>query len=153
MKILHINSYFSTGKFYKNLYDKQIGHNLDIDVFVPVPKSFRNDDRDFGEYSVVSKCYNSFDRYSYFLKQYKILKEIQTKFDIYSYDIIHAHSLFTNGFIAYKLNQKFNIPYIVAIRNTDVNWFFKKLYHLRGIGLKILKNAKRVIFYLNHIKS
>ncbi|WP_163583213.1 glycosyltransferase family 4 protein [Gracilibacillus saliphilus] len=145
MKILHINSYFSTSRFYKHFFDNQIDQNVDIDAFVPVSKSFETE-MDFGEYTSVSRCYNSFDRYSYFLKQYKILKAVQSSYHINSYDVIHAHSLFTNGYIAYKLSRKYNIPYIVAVRNTDVNRFFKKMYHLRGIGIEILKNAQKVIF-------
>ena len=70
MKILHINSYFSTGDFYKNFYDKQIENNINIDVFVPVSKSFHTD-RDLGDYSFISRCYSQIDRYSFYVKQYK----------------------------------------------------------------------------------
>lgn len=35
-KILHINSYYTASKFYKNLYDKQKEQGLDIDVYVPI---------------------------------------------------------------------------------------------------------------------
>ena len=58
MKILHINSYYSTSKFYKNLYENQIKSELDIDVFVPVPSTFENNDFDYGEYSKISKNHN-----------------------------------------------------------------------------------------------
>jgi hypothetical protein len=36
MKILHINSYYSNGNFYKNLFDTQVDFGLDIKVYVPV---------------------------------------------------------------------------------------------------------------------
>jgi glycosyltransferase involved in cell wall biosynthesis len=52
-----------------------------------------------------------------------------------------------------KLKKDFGIPYIVAVRNTDVNLFFKRMFHLRWIGLKILENADRVIFLSESYKK
>jgi len=145
MKILHINSYYSGSMFYKNLYDYQLRSGIDISVFVPVSSSI-NDRKDFGSYTTISKNHTKYDRFIFHLKQHKIYKDIINKYDIKKFSIIHAHSLFTNGFIAMKLNKDFGIPYIVAVRNTDVNIFFKKMFHLRRIGVEILKNADRVIF-------
>lgn len=45
-----------------------------------------------------------------------------------------------------KLKEKNNIPYVVAVRNTDVNVFFKKMPHLRSLGLKIMLESKAVVF-------
>lgn len=145
MKILHINSYYSGSMFYKNLYDYQLRSGIDISVFVPVSSSI-NDRKDFGSSTTISKNHTKYDRFIFHLKQHKIYKDIINKYDIKKFSIIHAHSLFTNGFIAMKLNKDFGIPYIVAVRNTDVNIFFKKMFHLRRVGVEILKNADRVIF-------
>ena len=38
------------------------------------------------------------------------------------------------------------MPYIVAVRNTDVNTFFKYMVHLRGLGVRILRGAQAVVF-------
>ncbi len=146
MKILHINSYYSTSKFYKNLYENQIKSGLDIDIFVPVPLTFEKNDFDYGEYSQISKNHNKYDRYIFHLKHNKIYNDVQKKYNIKEYSIIHAHSLFSNGYIAMKLKRQYGIPYIVAVRNTDVNIFFKKLIHLRKLGISILNEADRVIF-------
>ncbi|WP_208586128.1 glycosyltransferase family 4 protein [Gracilibacillus suaedae] len=145
MKVLHINSYYSTSKFYKNFFDEQIDSGLDIDVFVPVDKGFKSD-FDFGSYSKISSNHNKHDRYIFYLKQMKILKDVQYQYNIDDYSIIHAHSLFVNGYVAYKLYKKYKVPYIVTIRNTDINIFFKKMIHLRKIGIDILLNAKEIIF-------
>ena len=42
--------------------------------------------------------------------------------------------------------MKYGIPYIVAIRNTDINVFFKYFFFLRKYGLKIMENADKIIF-------
>lgn len=146
MKILHLNSYYSDGKFYKNLYDQQIKDGIDIDVFVPVNKSFKKSTFAYGEYTTLSPNHNKYDRYIFHLKHHKILKDITRKYEINKYLLIHSHSLFSNGYIAMKLKEKFGVPYIVAVRNTDVNFFFKKMVHLRKMGVQILENADKVIF-------
>lgn len=145
MKVLHINSYYSGSKFYKNLYDQQVNTGLDISVFVPTPSSVENI-CDFGEYTTISVNHSRYDRFIFHLKHTKILKDITKRYDIEKYTFIHAHSLFSNGYVAMKLNKKYGIPYIVAVRNTDVNTFFKRMLHLRRIGIEILKNANGIIF-------
>ena len=146
MKILHINSYYGTGVFYKHLYDEQVKSGLDIDVYVPVLKSFDCSGRAFGEYAKVRRVFNQTDRVFFHLKQRKITTDIKSTYDLTKFDLVHAHSLFTNGYVAMKLNQEFQIPYCVAVRNTDVNLFFKRMIHLRKTGIRILENASRVIF-------
>lgn len=144
MKVLHINSYFNGSKFYKNLYDKQIEKRIDIDVFVPTNKDIKNGD--FGEYTLLSKNHNKLDRLFFYAKHKKVLRDINTRYKIEEYSVLHAHSLFSNGYIAYRLFQQYGIPYIVAVRNTDINIFFKKMLHLKKIGIEILKNADKIIF-------
>lgn len=146
MKILHINSYYIGSKFYKNLYDKQANNGLDIDVFVPVTPSSKNLESDFGSYTTLSINHTKYDRLLFHLKHHKIYKDIINKYEIDKYSVIHAHSLFSNGYIAMKLKKKFGTPYIVAVRNSDVNTFFRRMIHLRKMGLQILENADRVIF-------
>lgn len=146
MKILHINSYYSVSPFYKNLYDEQIKLNHDIDVYVPVSKTHIQQNKNMGLYTKVKQVFYEKERYIFHLKHIKILNDIEKEYNVENYEIFHAHSLFSNGYIAYKLSRKYGIPYIVAIRNTDVNLFFKKMFHLRKLGIKIINNASKVIF-------
>lgn len=152
MKILHINSYYNGSKFYKNLYDFQVNSGLDISVFLPVSSVIDND-KEYGSYTTISKNHNKYDRFFFQVKQSKIYRDIVNSYDIKKFSIIHAHSLFTNGYIAMKLKKNFGIPYVVAVRNTDVNTFFKKMIHLRWIGFKILDNANQVVFLSESYKN
>ncbi|SCZ81396.1 glycosyltransferase family 4 protein [Acidaminobacter hydrogenoformans] len=145
MKTLHINSYYCGSKFYRNLYDQQVNTGLDISVFVPTASSLENID-DFGKYTTISVNHSRYDRLIFHIKHTKILKDIIKKYDIKKYTLIHAHSLFSNGYVAMKLKKKYGIPYIVAVRNTDVNTFFKRMIHLRRMGIDIIKNANGIIF-------
>lgn len=142
MKVLHINSYYQVGKFYKFLYDEE-EKNYDIKVYVPV---CYDKEGEYGDYTITSKCFNKNDRFLFHLKHHKIFKDILKKINVQDYNLIHAHSLFSNGYIAYKLKKKYGINYVVAVRNTDVNVFFKKLFYLRGLGRKILKESAAIVF-------
>jgi len=90
--------------------------------------------------------FNDFDRFLYYRKISKLSADIKTKIDFDLINIVHAHTLFSMGGIALKLKKENNIDYIVAVRSTDVNLFFKYLFYLRGIGIKILKESKKIIF-------
>lgn len=146
MKVLHINSYYSVNKLYKNLYDKQIEQGIALDVFVPISSQKKQIDNDMGDYTTISVNHCEFDRYIFHMKHHKIYKDIIKTYNINEYSLIHAHSLFSNGYIAMKLKEKYNIPYVVAVRNTDVNVFFKKIFFLKKLGIKILAKADKVIF-------
>jgi glycosyltransferase involved in cell wall biosynthesis len=132
--------------FYKNLFEEQIRHGSIVNVYVAVAKGFDFTSINLGEYTKISLNHNRYDRYFFHIKHFKILKDIVRQYDIREFDILHAHSLFSNGYIAYKLYKRYGIPYIVAVRNTDVNVFFKYMLHLRKLGIKVLHNAKLVVF-------
>lgn len=150
MKILHINSYYDNcgiPSFYKHLFEALLSKGVDISVLVPVAYEMEErNKREFGSYSHVVKAYNKWDRYLFFPKQNKILQEAKSCFTDISYDIIHAHSLFSNGYVANRLHHCFGIPYIVAVRNTDINVFFRFMLHLRKLGIRILLEADQIIF-------
>lgn len=146
MKILHINSYYAFGGFYKNLYEKQVAIGLDIDVFVPTSDTFQDKGFDYGKYTLLSKNHGKYDRVIFHNKHRKIFKDISQKYALNDYSIVHAHSLFSNGYIAYRIKQKYQVPFIVAVRDTDANVFFKKMLHFRKLGIEILHNAEKIVF-------
>lgn len=153
MKILHINSYFGVSKFYKNLFEKQNKKNLEIDVFVPISKKNNLSTDDHERYTKFIKTYNNIDRFFYHHKQKKNYIAIKNHYDLNEYSVVHAHSLFTNGNTALKIKLEYGIPYIVAIRNTDVNVFFKYMFILRKKGIKILEEAEEIVFLSSAYKK
>lgn len=145
MKILHINSNY----LYTTLFDKMIQslivQGVENTVFMPVSGKIRFviPDKDYVYHPI---CFNDKDRYLYNYKQTKIFKSLNKTLNVRPYNIVHAHTLFTDGHIAYKIKQTYGTPYVVAVRNTDVNTFLKYMIHLRKLGIKILKEAVKVIF-------
>lgn len=144
MKVLQIaNDYFGT-----ELYSLLLGelNHLGIDsmIYVPVKKGFKGSEIE--QNICVAPCFTDLDRILFYSKQKKIYRDIKENLLINEYSLVHAHTLFSAGYVAMKLHGNYNIPYIVAVRNTDVNVFFKRMIHLRGAGIDIMKNAERIIF-------
>src|SRR5699024_4445574 len=94
----------------------------------------------------ISKKINKFDQHLYFPRIKKAVREIEGSHDVNSFNITHAHSLLSDGGISYELYKRYNLPYIVAVRATDINKYFKYAKHLKPQALRILKNAQNIIF-------
>lgn len=153
MKVLQIANGFYGNKLYINLFEHLESFGVENLILSPQKKDFDSHNFDY-EYAKMKekvyapKCFTEVDRFFFFNKERKILKCVIDKYEsvINDIDVIHAHTVFSNGYIAYKLNELYDIPYIVAVRNTDLNVFFKYRINLRKIGRKILSNAAKIIF-------
>ena len=149
--VLHICSYYYDTKLYKNLMDKLIENKIKIDVFAPCCYNYNyNGDE---AYLMQEKCFNKLDRLFFHYKYNKVYRHLDNKLDLKKYNLLHAHSLFSNGYIAYRVFKAYNIPYVVAVRNSDINAFFKYFIYLRKLGIEILENAKAIIFISNSYKD
>ncbi|GGC38870.1 glycosyl transferase [Parapedobacter defluvii] len=161
MRVLQISSDFANQRLYDLLVSTMAGLGISQVVYVPVRRQEEmnrniNPNLVNVEYQY-SFILNKLDRINYFGKIKKTSNDLIDKVDLSSIRISHAHFLFSDGGIALALKKNFGIPYIVAVRNTDLNVFFKYLVHLRGVGVKILQNAEKVIFlsgdYRNRLLS
>ncbi|THF80835.1 glycosyltransferase family 4 protein [Cohnella fermenti] len=97
--------------------------------------------------------YKNWTRILFYLKEKHVLKDFYDLYSSHSFDILHAHTLFSNGYIAYKANKRWGTPYIVAVRDVDLNVFFKYRYTLRELGLKILERAQKIVFLSSTYQS
>lgn len=68
-------------------------------------------------------------------------------------EVIHAHTIFSDGGTAYLLNKKYGIKYILNVRNTDINYYYKYAIHLRFFMYKILLNADSIVFISHAYKK
>lgn len=152
MRILHINSYYLSSTLYKHLEESINKNRYKQNTYVPVSYSFtarKEIDYKLPNHVNVQRCYGNIERFFFHIKQLRIYGNFKKQYSLKNYDIIHAHSLFSNGYIANSIFKKYNIPFIVAVRSTDINIFFKRMIHLRKIGIEILNNASKIIF-LSH---
>ncbi|WP_339147930.1 MULTISPECIES: glycosyltransferase [unclassified Sutcliffiella] len=152
MKVLHLSSYYITNKLYMNLFKQLSTEGLEQHVFIPVKSSGSIGVNQLpAENKTVHYHFKHMikphDKFLFFHKINKQMKEIEK--DILSQnqiDIIHAHTIFSDGGSAYKIHKKYNIDYVVSVRSTDINFFYKYGIHLRPFMYKVLLNAKNVVF-------
>ncbi len=150
MKVLHLSSSYPYTDLYKNLLYQLDNKGIEQIMYVSLKGSSIENKRKLEnpkntEY-IFSNAFNKLDRYVYYTKINKIYRDIEKKIDMNSIDIQHAHFLFSDGGVTYRLKEKYGTEYIVAVRNADVNFFFKYGLHIRKYGIKILREAKKVIF-------
>lgn len=149
--LLHITNDYSGSTVYKNLVGELDNLGLSQIVYNPIKEKSRIGKNKIGlEVSDSDIIYSHIlnkttDRVFYRKKIKKILKDIETKIDFSEIKMIHAHTWYSDGGVAYLLSKKYNIPYIVTIRNSDLNVFQKYLFHERSFGRKILERAEKVI--------
>jgi L-malate glycosyltransferase len=151
MKVLHICAYYIGNSLYKSLISELSRKSLDQSVYIPIrkkehlDKNIITDNKDITFH--YSNILNISDRLFYSKKIEKLFKDIERKIiHCENFDIIHAYTLFSDGGIAYKLKEKYKVPYIVTIQNTDINYFLKYGIHLRKTMLQILLEAEFIVF-------
>ena len=149
MNVLEIAGGFSYSNVYKELFNEIYNKKININVYVPQHidsniETLNINDYPYNIYS--NRIIKSLDKYLYFTKIIKMRKDIETKFKMNKTEVIHAHSLFSDGGVAYELYKKYRTPYIVAVRSTDVNQYFKKAKHLKPYVMKIMDNASTIVF-------
>lgn len=149
-KVSHICSNFDS--FFVDFMKQQEKDGLDFRTFY-----FRSRERGYPTVTApnldIRLNFNQWMRYFFFLKELEVLLDYKKFYKNEKFDLYHAHTLFSNGYIAYRLNKNDNKPYIVAVRDTDINVFFKYRPYLRGIGKKILLNSSHVVFISGNYKD
>lgn len=155
--VLHICSYYIGSKLYKNLIKSLDEIGIKNTVYIPINSCVLYE-KNYVEgltrtEFIYSKCFNNIDRINFKLKISKIYDDLKKRVNMDKINFVHAHSLFVNGYLAYKLKKEYGLDYIVAVRNTDLNVFLKYMPWMRKLGIKIMKESKNVIFISHAYKE
>lgn len=150
-KILHVNSYYITNKLHGELVYKLDKQGWQQYVFIPVS---RNNEKGLNEVKDLKntvffykKAFNLVSRLIWPIKMWMIYKVFwQIVRGSFNPEIIHSHSLIVNGYIAFRYYKKTKTPYVVTVRNTDINIFLSKSFIFRRIGENILNHSSAVLF-------
>lgn len=157
MNVLQMSASYHLSKLYKNMIRQFDSKNINQTVYTALKDmKYKNinkiEDGNNLTY-VYSAPFKRYDSFIYYSKIHKIYKDVIKKVNLDEINLIHAHFLFSDGGVAYKLHENYGIDYIVAIRNTDLNVFFKYGVHVRGYGVNILKKAKKIILISESYRS
>lgn len=150
MRVLHIAGGFAQQPLYMSLVEalRALGHRQAI--FAPVRSAqelTRQPAEVPGELAY---------RFEHILKPYHrvlfrkkigvILARLLACFEPRDFDVVHAHTLYSDGAVALELSRRFGLPYLAAVRNTDVNFFMRLRPDLRRRMGSIVMRAGRVVF-------
>lgn len=159
MRVLHICNDYSYSKVYKNLYQELDLLGVEQIIYHPLRTDKNRGSNQFDFVTESSQLvYSSFllkkyHRVFFRLKTNSLFKDLENQIDVSKVDISYPTTLFSDGVVAYKLYKKYKIPYIVAIRNTDINLFMKYRPDLLPLMHKILHHASKLIFISKGLKD
>ena len=148
MKILYVCTYYHRAMVFRDSmnYLEKRGHS--IIAFNAVAKDAKIDDKYksiMDDKVVHRECFNKYDRFFFRLKQKKIQNAIESDINLKDFDLIHSHTLFNGGWATYQIHRKYGNPYVVSVRNTDLNVFLK-IPVFKRIARTIVDNASGVLF-------
>lgn len=149
MRILHICNDFCGSKVHTNLYRELDGIGVSQTIFTCYrganregANQFDAANTDFVYRGVLTTKHRFFFHYKINTVYKKLVEAVNPK----QYDLVHAVTMFTDGAVAYRLYKEYGIPYVITVRNTDINEFMVVAPHTWPLGLKILRNARKIIF-------
>jgi glycosyltransferase involved in cell wall biosynthesis len=143
MNVLHICCNYAGTTVFRDLFGHLSRAGVAQQVYVPEKRA-----ADMGKYEspaypvTYSLIVRPWDRALYYTKARRAVPDLRARMDLSRVSLVHAHTLFTDGGIAYRLG----LPYVVSVRFTDIEYFYKYMPHLRAYGEKILRAARRVVF-------
>lgn len=152
MEILHLNSNYIFTEIYKNAIN-----NMDSDfvhyIFNPLYNEvdFDNNIENIEIYAPV--ILTKYDRIFNRNRAIKTIQYLENNIPLNFIKLIHAHTLTNDGVLALKLNEKYGIPYILTVRNTDINYSLKYKKYNMHLYKNTLKNASLIIFPNNSYKK
>lgn len=151
MTVLQIcSSYFNTSLF-KCFFSKL--EALDVTNYVYVPR-YNSTGEDIGKHIyVINKKFSRLAKLFYWGEQKYILKDIEKRINLFEVDVVHVHRILYGGYVALQLKKKYGIPYIVAIRNSDLYARGRNMSIFGKHCLEIILNAEKVVFISDAYKE
>lgn len=144
MKILNLSNNYHNSKLWRNMqneYEKLYPHSASFVSFNHCKKIFESEPGVY-DYPILTQS----DSLFYFKKIRKCYRALSKSHGLLeSIDFIHAHTLFSDGGVAYEIWKNYNIPYCLSVRNTDINVFYHFKPYLKPYAEKILVNSKFVV--------
>ncbi len=147
MNILHICCNLAGSTVFHELFEALRDKGVAQTVFVPEKRACDvGKNVPAGVPTHVALTVRPSDALLFSRKAKRTIPEIERKVDLKAVTMIHAHTLFTDGWIARDLSEKYNIPYVVTLRYSDIEVIWKMEPHLRPMARRILLGAQRVVF-------
>jgi len=147
MSLLHICCNLAGSTVFPQMFEALQEKELEQVVFVPEKRR-----RDMGKNQPegvethYARTVRRLDTLFFSRKAKRSVPAIEKRVDMSGVTLMHAHTLFTDGSIAYALHKKYAVPYVVTLRYSDIEAIWTYMPHLHGLAREILKSAAKVVF-------
>lgn len=158
MRVLHVCNDFCGSKVHCNLYREldASGAQQTVYTYFRSPglhgrNIFEARKTEF----VFSRILRPVHRVLYHKKIHDVYQDLKSRLSLASasYDLVHATTLFSDGALALRILKEFGIPYIVSVRNTDINDFLVYAPHTWFTGIRVLRSATKIVFISKALKE
>ena len=158
MHIFHICGDFLGTSVHISLFRELDNLGIVQSIFVPIKKNTdttRNKIvfKTAGSAVFFSRRMNVTHKFLYGLKISQLVHDVERQIDLRHVDVIHASLLCKEGAVAYELHKKYGLPYIVSVRNTDINGYIRHFIWRRSYFRKIALHARRIVFISSQYPS
>ncbi len=156
MRVLHICNDYCGSRVHANLYivlDKMGVEQTVYTYFRGSSLTGRNQFAATGTSFLYRPVLNLAHRVLYHKKIRDVYRDLRTSLDGVAFDISHATTLFSDGALAYQLYQDRGIPYVVAVRSTDIYAFLRYAPWAWHNAKNVLLNAEKIVFITPAIKK
>lgn len=142
--VLQVCSYYGGTDLYERLFSQLDEKGIRQALFYFTSRQDRIPE--LPSYATVSQAFNKWDRLIFPLKHRPVYRDLKRRIPITDFSVSHAHSLVSNGYLSWRMRAEFGIPYVVAVRSTDLFTFFRLKPHLIPLGRRILRDASSIVF-------
>lgn len=150
LRVLHLCSDYAKQHVYRELVSHLDALAIVQFVYVPVRSraelGVNKDDSLRGATFRFSYVLRPWHRLLFRTKVRTVLGDLLTHVDPAAIDLVHAHFLYSDGAVALNLNERYGLPYVVTVRNTDVNVFMRFRPDLERLCWRIIERARHVVF-------
>ena len=156
MKCLHLCNALLGSEVHESLYKELDQQGLQQEIFYPLRPHKRDKAASIESQMpcrvIVSKSIRRWHRVLFRRKVRFLYRDLCSKTTLSRFDIAHATTLYSDGAIALQIYRDFGIPYIVAVRGTDMA-FLRYRPDLHLLGSRILQHASKVVFISEALKQ
>jgi glycosyltransferase involved in cell wall biosynthesis len=155
MKVLHLCNDYLGSKVHANLYAALYRLEVEQVLYFPLRRSNTMHALPdiVGIETVTGFHLKKYHKIFFRKKIADLYHDLFIKIDFKDIDVIHATTLFSDGALAYKVFKNTGIPYVLAVRTVDVDWFLKLRPDLLVMVKAILLNAASIIFISDALKD
>ena len=157
MNILHICNDYCGSKVHSNLYRELDSQGVEQTIYTYYrDPSLEGKNRFDGKATafVYRPILHTYHRVLYHKKIRDVYGDLRQQVDIAgNFDLIHATTLFSDGAVALRAFKEYGVPYVVSVRNTDINEFLGYAPHTWRTGAEVLRHAGRIVFISEALKD